>query len=134
MRKVGGPVQRIHIPPELPLHPLPGSFFSIHSVLWIHFAQTRPDQLLHRPVRHRHQVHIALVLGGNTLGEKLSQSRARFPCDLRGLRRPAHFQIARGSRLGHEFAFGPVESGDSATLFRGIRLFPASVIVSIWCL
>jgi hypothetical protein len=59
-------------------------------------ARERPrqplaDQLLRGPVGHRHQVHVALVLGLDALRKKLAQPRARLARNGRSLGNPHHF-------------------------------------------
>ena len=58
--------------------PLARALFAVDSVLGKGLAQPLADQLLHGPVGHRHQVHVALVFGVHALGEKLAQPRARL--------------------------------------------------------
>ena len=95
MGKVSRPIQRIHVPAELSLHPLARAFFAVYSMLGKRLAQPGLDQLLHRPVCHRHQVNVALVLGLDALGKKLAQLSARLARNLRGLGDPYQFLLSR---------------------------------------
>src|ERR1035437_2363869 len=48
VREVGGAVQRVHVPAELPLHAIPCAFFAVNSMLGKRLAEPLPDQLFYR--------------------------------------------------------------------------------------
>ena len=97
MGKVGGAVQRVHVPAELALQPLARALFAVDSVIRKGLAQPGADQLFRRAVGHRDQVHVALVLGLNALGKELAQARSGLARDLCGLGNPN--EILRNRRL-----------------------------------
>ncbi len=84
MGEVGGSVQRVHVPAEFALHPLARTLFAVDAVFGEGFAEAAADEFFHSAVGYGHQIHVALVLGLDTLGKELAQSRPRFEGDLRG--------------------------------------------------
>ena len=59
-------------------------------------AQALADQLFRCAVGHRHQVHIALVLGFDSLGKELAQTRSGLARDLGSFGNP--HQLCAGGR------------------------------------
>ena len=108
------------------LQPVARALFAVDAVFGKRLGQPRADQLLHGAVGHRHQVHVAFVLGGHALGEELPQARACFARNGRGGRNPAAFHAAHGisGAAGAAGAAGAI----------GDRRLPASVMLRIWCL
>ena len=94
------------------------------------------DQLLHCPVGHRHQIHIALVLGLHALREKLAQTRARLARNLRGLGNPDKLLFRRAAQEDAPSETEPFPRASTACArlalsSRGPRARPASVMVRI---
>ncbi len=85
VRKVGGSVERVHVPAILASEPLARAFFAEDAVLGKSLAQPAADQLLHGAVGHRHQVHIAFVLSFDALNKVLAQPRPGLARNLRRL-------------------------------------------------
>ncbi len=93
MGEVGGPVQRVHVPAKLALQPLARALFAVDSMLRKGLGQPLANQLFRCPVGHRHQVHVALVLGLHALRKKLAQPRASLAGNRRGLGNPDKLRL-----------------------------------------
>ena len=132
--KVGGSVQRVHVPAEFAFHPVARALFAVHSVLWKGRRQPLADQLFRGPVGDGHQVHIALVLGLYAFCEELAQDGSSLAGNHRGRGNPHPIGIYRiAAHTVLSAASGEIASGRSV-LARRIAGLPASVMVRIWCL
>ena len=88
MGEVGGAVQRIHVPAELPFQPVPRTLFAIDAMFGEDLAESLADQLLGSTIGHGDQIHIALIFGFDTLNEELFQLCPCFARNGRSLRNP----------------------------------------------
>ena len=93
--EVGGAVERIDIPAELPLHAFAGSLFAVDAVVGPGLGDARADELLNGPIGDGDQVDVALVLRLHAGGQKFAQARSGLARDLRGAGNPDKL---RGSR------------------------------------
>src|ERR1035438_4079429 len=120
---------------RVPSSPFALPFFAVDSMLRKGRSEPLADQLLRGAVGHRNQVHIALVLGGDALGEKRAQYDSGLAGNCRGRGNPLPLRLCR-LPAAHEtapFSTDPFASG-LAALARCGACLPTSTMVRIWCL